>query len=104
RDSVRLAEQKQKQKVLFIGALGRSGTTLLERSLGQIEGFCAVGEIRHIWDRSFAANELCGCGVPFRGCDFWTAVVDEAYGGFAALDASELVAMKYSVDRTRYIP
>jgi len=31
-------------------------------------------------------------------------VVDEAYGGVAELDPRELVAMKYSVDRTRYIP
>ena len=99
-----LPRADQKLKVLFIGGFGRSGTTLLERSLGQIEGFCAVGEIRHIWDRSLSANELCGCGVPFRRCEFWTAVFDEAYGGFTALDADNLVAMKYSVDRTRYIP
>ena len=33
-------------KVLFIGGYGRSGSTLLDRLLGQIDGFVSVGEVR----------------------------------------------------------
>ncbi|WP_420910932.1 sulfotransferase [Thermus thermophilus] len=39
---------QEKVKVVFIGGYGRSGSTLLDRMLGQVEGFVSVGELRHI--------------------------------------------------------
>lgn len=68
---------REKIKVLFIGGYGRSGSTLLDRMLGQMEGFFSAGELRYIWDRSFAENQLCGCGKPFKKCAFWSTVIDE---------------------------
>src|SRR5262249_52127789 len=73
-------------KVLFIAGSGRSGSTLLDMLLGQIKGFCSTGELRFIWNRGFEENQLCGCGKPFRECEFWTEVVREAFGGFEAVD------------------
>ena len=32
-------------RVIYLGGLGRSGTTLLERLLGEIPGVCASGEL-----------------------------------------------------------
>jgi hypothetical protein len=37
--------------VLFLGGLGRSGTTLVERVLGAIPGACPLGEVVHLWRR-----------------------------------------------------
>jgi hypothetical protein len=90
--------------VLYIGGYGRSGTTLIERVLGQLPGLCAVGEMRHVWERSFRDNQLCGCGQPFRVCEFWSAVVRRAFGGFDRLDAGHMVDQARRVDRTRYVP
>ncbi|HEY2794503.1 MAG TPA: sulfotransferase, partial [Micromonosporaceae bacterium] len=36
-------------RVVFLGGLGRSGTTLLERILGEVPGVCALGELVHLW-------------------------------------------------------
>jgi len=91
-------------KVFFIGGYGRSGSTLLDRMLGQFEGFFSGGELRHIWDRSFGDNQLCGCGRPFKECDFWTAVVEDAFGGFGGVKTDAIKVLKRSVDRMRYIP
>jgi hypothetical protein len=91
-------------RVLYIGGFGRSGSTLLERTLSRAEGFCAVGELRHVWERGVAANQLCGCGVAFRECDFWCRVLQEAFGGLGRLEAEHVVKLKGGVDRTRYIP
>jgi hypothetical protein len=91
-------------RILYIGGFGRSGSTLLERTLSRVDGFCAVGEVRHIWDRSFAGNQLCGCGQAFRDCAFWRAVAHAAFGGFDLIDAERMVRLKQQVDRTRYIP
>ena len=66
-------------RVLFIGGLGRSGSTLLDRMLGQLDGVWSVGELVHIWQRGLQENNLCGCGRRFRDCIlgwlvlYWTA-------------------------------
>ena len=41
--------REKKVKVLFIAGNGRSGSTILDVILGQLEGFFAVGELRRIW-------------------------------------------------------
>ncbi len=91
-------------KVIFIGGSGRSGSTLLDRILGQIEGFFSLGEMYHIWERSFIENQLCGCGKPFRKCEFWNTVVQEAFGGFHKIDVYRVLRLQRSVARIRYVP
>lgn len=94
----------ERTTVLFIGGFGRSGSTLLARMLGQIPGFSFVGELEYVWEKYFVENQLCGCGASFRACDFWKDVVQEAYEGFDRVDLDEIIRLKYSVDRMRYIP
>ena len=91
-------------KVLYIGGYGRSGSTLLERILGQFPGVLSVGEMRHVWNRSFRDNSLCSCGTPFLSCEFWSAVVRDAFGSQPILDVDEIIQLKRSVDRIKYIP
>jgi hypothetical protein len=91
-------------KVLYIGGYSRSGSTLLLRMLGQIEGFFSVGELWDIWNRSFTENQLCGCGQPFKGCDFWQAVITEAFGGMAQVDVQKMQELKRAVHGNGAIP
>lgn len=91
-------------RVLFIGALGRSGTTLIERLLGELPGTVSLGEVVHLWERGVGAGEKCGCGRPFRDCPFWEEVGDLAFGGWDRFDLEEFRRRKDSVDRTRRIP
>ena len=53
--------------VLFIGGLGRSGSTLIDRILGQTPGVCSVGELVFLWERGLLADERCGCGEAVLG-------------------------------------
>jgi hypothetical protein len=91
-------------RVLFLGGLGRSGTTLVERILGQLPGACAIGEVVHLWQRDLRANERCGCGSRFSGCTFWTAVGRAAFGGWDRVDVDRIGALQAAVERTRHIP
>jgi len=91
-------------KVVYIGGQGRSGTTLLERALGELPGVLNIGESVHLWDRGLRDNELCGCGKPFSACHFWQSVGEVAFGGWGELDADEAVDLRFSVDRNRYLP
>ena len=91
--------QDNTTKVLFIAGLGRSGSTLLDTLLGQIDGFFSTGELRFIWDRGFGQNQLCGCGKPFKECDFWIKVVNEAFGGFQNVDHKRLESLSDAAEQ-----
>jgi hypothetical protein len=98
------AAQAGPVRVLFIGGLGRSGSTLLDRALGQLDGVWSVGELVHVWQRGLEENNLCGCGRRFRDCVFWRLVGEVAFGGWDTLDVGEVLALKRAVDRNRYVP
>lgn len=91
-------------KILYIGGLGRSGSTLLDRMLGQIDGFCSMGELKLVWDRGFAENKHCSCGKPFRDCKFWRAVIKEAFGSFERVNLDEIKSLECSVNRIKNLP
>ncbi|TMR87971.1 sulfotransferase [Nonomuraea basaltis] len=90
-------------RVIYLGGLGRSGTTLLERLLGELPGVAALGEVVHLWERGVLAEELCGCGVPFPACAFWRQVGERAFGGWTSWLAEQVLALRRRVDRTRRI-
>lgn len=91
-------------RVLFLGGMGRSGSTLLERVLAGIPGVVALGEVMHLWRRGVAADELCGCGVPFSDCEFWAATGRRAFGGWGSVDVDEVERLRHSVDHVRHVP
>lgn len=91
-------------KVLFIGGYGRSGSTLLDRVLGGVDGLFSVGELRHVFREGYVENRLCGCGEPFRQCEFWRAVSDRAFGGIEAFDAEAMLALQRRVDQWWRLP
>jgi hypothetical protein len=90
--------------VLYIGGLGRSGSTLLERMLARLDGVGSVGELVHLWERGLAEGNRCGCGERFGACPFWGRVGEAAFGGWDRLEAREVLALKDAVDRNRYVP
>ena len=90
--------------VCFIGGFGRSGSTLLERLLGEVPGVCALGEVVHLWRRGVLDDELCGCGQPFSKCEFWSEVGEVAFGGWAGVDLDRVFRLRAEVDRFRAMP
>jgi hypothetical protein len=91
-------------RVLYLGGLGRSGTTLVERLLGELPGVCALGEVVHLWQRDIRDDERCGCGSRFSGCTFWQQVGELAFGGWGNVDVDRVHALRDAVERTRHIP
>lgn len=90
--------------VVFIGGGSRSGSTLLLRMLGAPDQYVPIGELTSIWEQHFQLNRACGCGNAFRDCDFWNAVMDDAFGGIDAVDADQVVALRESVLGLRNLP
>ncbi|MCF7983895.1 MAG: sulfotransferase [Thiohalocapsa sp.] len=88
----------QKIKVLYIAGTGKTGSTLLGKLLGQVEGVVDVGELINI-DVQYAHDEKCGCSAPVKSCAFWTQVVEQGVGGIERLDRKRWHRLK-----TRYLP
>ena len=91
-------------RVLFVAGYLRSGSTLLERILGQAGGAVAVGELRYVWHHGLQKNQLCGCGRPFRECPFWASVLDEAFGRVDRAPVERAVSLQRSVDHLWHVP
>ena len=100
-------------RVLYLGGLGRSGTTLVERLLGELPNVCALGEVVHLWQRDIVDDERCGCGESFSRCAFWTAVGKRDYNvvqatvllvvlGFVLINLLTDVVYAYLDPRIRY--
>jgi hypothetical protein len=90
--------------VVYVGGCQRSGSTVLDRIVGQGDGFHSVGEIVHLWQRGVHDDELCGCGESFRSCPFWERVGADLFGGWDRAPIDEVLALQRRVDRNRYIP
>ena len=73
--------------VIFIAGTGRSGSTILDRLLGQSPDVVSVGEFRSFWSR-FPGGRPCSCGEPLQSCPFWSAVVRRAFGSVEKLPAA----------------
>jgi hypothetical protein len=83
--------------VLYIGGVGRSGSTLLAYLLGQLEGYVVAGELKFIWRKGVKENERCGCGEPFADCPFWRDVGQAAFGGWNEVDIEEVLDLQEQV-------
>jgi hypothetical protein len=90
-------------KVLYILSMGRSGSTLFGNVLGQVEGFCDVGELRNLWGLGLLGESVCGCGDKVADCLFWTSVTENAIVGDRYQAAVRLVELQKKRLGTRHI-
>jgi hypothetical protein len=65
-------------RVLYIAGLPHSGSTLLARVLGEVQGLFVAGEVYALSER-ITNGDTCGCGVPLGDCPFWKSVLQEAF-------------------------
>ncbi len=89
--------------IVYIGGMGRSGSTLLERLLSQLQGCVAIGELRYLWYEDPTVAR-CGCGRLLVECDFWNEVSVKSEVPFTADGFQEMLALQQHVDRLRYLP
>lgn len=94
----------ERVKVLYIAGIGRSGSTLLARALGGVDGLVAAGEVMHFFGRGLVNNELCACGSPVRDCPLWGSVAEGLRDGGGPLPGSRLERLRHRVTEGRHLP
>ena len=90
--------------VIYIAGSGRSGSTLLERALGEIPGFANVGELIDLLRRDASRAERCGCGRRFAQCPFWASVGKRAFGDWTGARIADMHPLQRRVAQQRYLP
>lgn len=98
------ASGSAKQRVLFTGGLGRSGSTLVEKLINELPSTFSVGETVHLWERGVRDRERCGCGEAFTDCPHWRAVGEQAFGGWENVDVDRMIDLRWGEDRSRRLP
>jgi len=92
-------------KVVYITGDGRSGSTLLDRIIGTLDGVSSFNEIKQVWHRGFIMNLPCSCGEKFDVCPFWSAVFAEMFKGSGSQsEIQRILDLHNSIDVTRYFP
>ena len=88
--------------IVYIAGSGRSGSTVLERVLGEIPGFANVGELIDLFRGH--QDERCGCGLAFTSCPFWGGVGARAFGDWDAWHLDAVSRLQDAVARQRRMP
>lgn len=91
-------------KVVYVGGVNRSGSTLLTYLLANLAGVAPGGELQGIWRGGLIDDELCGCGERFSRCQFWVQVGNEAFGGWANVDGERIARLADRVTARTAIP
>lgn len=91
-------------RVLFITGYSRSGSTLLARVLGEIDGWVSPGELRYLWRRGLVENRRCDCGDPCLECSYWQEVLTKAFGSCPPPAVDAILELQQRVDRVFRIP
>jgi len=90
--------------VLYILGAGRSGSTLLEILLGNLDGYFSVGEIRFFWQYRGIPDLLCGCGELLEKCSVWTEVRSGLSSSMSEVEQRGVARLARRLDRSRQLP
>lgn len=99
-----IRKEASKIPVVFIGAVPRSGSTIISDLLNEDPHIVNIGELVHLWERGITENNLCGCGQAFNECEFWQQVGKVAFGGWEQVSGDRMRQLQLQADRTRHIP
>jgi hypothetical protein len=96
------AEPGASVKVLYIIGWGRSGSTIMDNLLGEIDGFLSVGELTYLWQRGLLEGRRCGCGAPVRECELWSQVLRRGFGEPSEAQPARVVGWQRDTVRVRH--
>jgi hypothetical protein len=61
-------------KIIYIAGAGRSGSTLLDITIGNLKNHWSLGELIFYVENGLVSEEYCSCGKKVIECEFWGSV------------------------------
>lgn len=91
-------------KVLYIGGLYRSGSTILDILLGNQAGLVGVGELRNLPLIGWGHDGPCACGERIEDCSVWRDVRSDWERRVGPGRVARLAELQDRFERIRNIP
>ncbi|MFZ0251667.1 MAG: sulfotransferase [Acidimicrobiales bacterium] len=88
-------------RVLYICGWGRSGTTIVDRILGETPGLLSIGELRSLWDHD-PVQQRCGCGSTISACPVWGPIL-ESLESVSGMTHEEVRHLRETAARSRHL-
>ena len=89
--------------IVSVVGMPRSGSTIVSRLLGEVDGFVCLGEVRHLWWALLRNRDhLCGCGDRLLECAFWGEVFDRIGFDGSHAQAERRAAVQEAAVRRRH--
>lgn len=95
-------QRRSPTKVLYLCGWGRSGSTVVDRVLGEVPGHVSLGELRSLWDAD-PAERVCGCGKRVSDCELWSDVLRRALGGCTIDETRRVASLRDTAARSRHL-
>lgn len=94
----------ERVKVLYIAGWGRSGSTVLDNLLGELDGYFSGGELHYFWERGLIEGRKCGCGRLITSCEVWSRVLERVASSTALsqVDPHQIVQWQTETVRVRH--
>ncbi len=78
-------------KIIYIAGDGRSGSTLLDSVLSNIENSISVGECHRFWIRYSEGASHCGCSNIVTECSLWSQIQSRLQTKFPDYEIAQFV-------------
>jgi hypothetical protein len=88
----------EKIQVIYIAGQGRSGSTIVDRILGTLEGVASMAEVYRVVKDGVVAQKRCACGAGIEACPFWAKV----FSRIDPLEVEKSLSLQDAVDRSRH--
>ena len=88
-------------KIVYLAGVVRSGTTIIDRSLGSLNDVTSFCEIRYVWQQGLQKNAYCSCGERSSDCFYWKSLARDLIK--EGVDADKVIDLQNSVDRARHL-
>ncbi|MBD1903539.1 sulfotransferase [Trichocoleus sp. DQ-A3] len=89
-------------RILYIGGVGRSGSTVLSTLLGNHPSIESVGELTNLPRRGWINNEYCACGERCSICSFWSKVRAEWVKSIGFDDIERYLALQNTFESMNF--
>ncbi|MFN2490077.1 MAG: sulfotransferase [Actinomycetota bacterium] len=89
-------------KVLAIIGMTRSGSTILDNILGELDGFFSTGELHYLWQRGVMDRRRCGCGATVVACPVWSRILAQVSNEGERAAPAEVVDWQQRTVRARH--
>jgi hypothetical protein len=86
--------ETQNINLIYIVGAGRSGSTILDRTLGHHSKMLSLGELINL-RQEYENNALCGCGTPIRDCPHWSDIFKQMKTNNTRPALEEFIDLKY---------